>query len=182
MPILQHAVTGLSKINRVELDEIKSFNRPADTIVNLMTAVCIILRIEPLIRKDKATGGEAQKDYWTPAVGRQCLANPSVIQLLTSVDPLSLDQEAMTNLEEVLEKSELEAEKVRKACKAAESIYHWVLAVRNYYYVYKNTEPLRNKMILADTQLIRLRRDKTGSTDLIDKLKAELQGIRKLHH
>ena len=52
----------------------------------------------------------------------------------------------------------------------------------DYYYVYKNTEPLRNKMILADTQLIRLRRDKTGSTDLIDKLKAELQGIRKLHH
>lgn len=53
MPILQHSIEGLSKINRVELDEIKSFNRPADTIVNLMTAVCIILRIEPLICKDK---------------------------------------------------------------------------------------------------------------------------------
>ena len=88
----------------------------------------------------------------------------------------------MVHLERVLAEGELEAEKVRKACKAAESIYHWVMAVRNYYFVYKNTEPLRSKMILADTQLIRLKRDKVSNTDLIDKLKAELQGIRKLHH
>ena len=44
----------------------------------------------------------------------------------------------MVHLERVLAEGELEAEKVRKACKAAESIYHWVMAVRNYYFVYKN--------------------------------------------
>ena len=105
MPVLSHAIEGLSKINRVELDEIKSFSKPPEVIVQLMKAVCIILKIEPQVVKDKNTGGEAQKDYWTPAVGRQCLAHPSVIQLLTSVDPLSLDQQAMLKLEEILESS-----------------------------------------------------------------------------
>ena len=71
--------------------------------------------------------------------------------MLTSLDPLSLDKEVMSQLEQVLDASNLEVEKVRRACKAAESIYNWVYAVRNYYFVYKGTEPLRNKMILADT-------------------------------
>ena len=67
MPALQHSIKGLSKINRVDLDEIKSLNHPTDIIVNLMTAVCIILRIEPIQRK---SDGKTHKDYWLPAIGK----------------------------------------------------------------------------------------------------------------
>ena len=88
----------------------------------------------------------------------------------------------MQNLEDVLESGNLDAEKVKTACKAAENIFHWVLAVRNYYFVYKTTEPLRNKMILADVQLIKLKKEENSNTDIIDRLKVELEGIRKLHH
>ena len=57
-----------------------------------------------------------------------------------------------------------------------------MLAVRNYFFVYKTTEPLRSKMILADTQLLKLKKEENINTDIIDRLKTELEGIRKLHH
>ena len=57
MPVLQHAIEGLSKINRIELDEIKSFSRPPEVIVHLMRAVCIILRIEPIVIKNNNIHG-----------------------------------------------------------------------------------------------------------------------------
>ena len=144
IPILEQSVSGINRISKVEIDEIKSFVKPSKPIVDLMTAVCIILRIEPIVTKDHKTVTE---DYWTAALSNKCLSNPHIIHLLSTVDPLSLNQEVMQSLETFLEESKLEIETVKRACNASESIYNWVLAVRNYYYVYKTTEPLRDKMV-----------------------------------
>jgi hypothetical protein len=56
----------------------------------------------------------------------------------------------MTEVEELFDANTIDAEKVTKACVAARGIYQWVMAVRNYFFVYKNSEPLRNKLIKAD--------------------------------
>ena len=37
-------------------------------------------------------------------------------------------------------------------------------------------------MILADTQLLKLKKEENINTDIIDRLKTELEGIRKPHH
>ena len=91
VPILQQSGSGLSRIKKVDIDELKSFVKPSETIVNVMAAVCIILKIEPAMHKDSKLGDQVKKDYWSAAIGSQCLANPQLIQLLTSVDPLSLN-------------------------------------------------------------------------------------------
>ena len=65
---------GLSKINKTDIDEIRSYVKPSKTIVDLLSAVCIILKIDPVVRKDQI-GNELSRDYWGPAIGRQCLAN-----------------------------------------------------------------------------------------------------------
>ena len=59
----------------------------------------------------------------------------------------------MIRLEELIDTGEINAEKVQKATFATRGIFSWVMAVRNYFYVYKTSEPLRNKLILADMQL-----------------------------
>ena len=59
----------------------------------------------------------------------------------------------MNKLEDLIATGEIDSQKVAAATFAIRGIYCWVMAVRNYYYVYKFSEPLRNKLILADKQL-----------------------------
>ena len=39
---------------------------------------------------------------------------------------------------------------VAKASAAAQGLYSWVNAVRNYYFVYRDSAPIRDKLIRAD--------------------------------
>jgi hypothetical protein len=45
IPILNKAVTGLQKLNMCDISELKSMKHPPLAIVNLLTAVCIILKV-----------------------------------------------------------------------------------------------------------------------------------------
>ena len=59
----------------------------------------------------------------------------------------------MQKLEDLIATGEISPERVYKATFATRGIFSWVMAVRNFFYVYKSSEPLRNKLILADRQL-----------------------------
>ena len=89
-------------------------------------------------------------DYWAASKGEDCLGNPNVIKLLTQLDPLTLDEKVMVHLEEVLEETKLNLPSVKNASKAAEGLFKWISAVRNYYFVYKASEPIRDKLVCAD--------------------------------
>ena len=53
----------------------------------------------------------------------------------------------MTEVEKLFDEHTIDQQTVERASIAAGGIYQWVMAVRNYFFVYKNSEPLRNKLI-----------------------------------
>ena len=55
------------------------------------------------------------------------------------------------------------------------------MAVRNYYYVYKTSEPLRNKLILADLQLQEYAARKEENEVRLKELEEKLMDLRDLH-
>lgn len=74
IPILNDAIEGLLLIKKEDIDEIKSYKNPTLTLKTLMKAVCIVLRVPPLITKDK-DGNGFTKDYWTACLGPQVLGD-----------------------------------------------------------------------------------------------------------
>ena len=72
---------------------------------------------------------------------------------MTQIDPTKISANTMRNLEGLIDTGDITPEKVKRATFATRGIFSWVMAVRNYFYVYKSAEPLRNKLILADRQL-----------------------------
>ena len=72
---------------------------------------------------------------------------------MTQIDPTTISAATMQQLEDLIATGDLTPEKMLKATFATRGIFSWVMAVRNYFYVYKSSEPLRNKLILADRQL-----------------------------
>ena len=119
IPVLQTSIEGLAKVSKSDIDELKSITHPIDTIVTLVTAVCIILRIKPIPINNESTGFKEKMDYWRSAIGHDCLGNHNVIKLLTAIDPLTLDIEVMTELETLLDEHKLDISKVKYATKAA---------------------------------------------------------------
>lgn len=55
------------------------------------------------------------------------------------------------------------------------------MAVRNYFYVYKTSEPLRNKLIMADMQLKEYKQRKVENERRLRDLENKLLELRDLH-
>ena len=89
-------------------------------------------------------------DYWTVSIGLKVLGHKSIMAVLGGIDPTTLDKEIMLELEALMVKEDFSYNVVERSCVAAQGLFSWVRAVRNYYYVYKANEPHRDKIIVAD--------------------------------
>ena len=153
MPIFQDAIEGLMKINKTQINELKSITRPIPKLLTLMSGVCIILGAEPKMISNKDTGFKAKACYWSTVLGPKVLADPHLITRMTTIDPRNIELSVMQKLERLLLQDKISKDQIEHACSAAIGFYTWVNAVRNFYYIYKECEPTRDKLILADLQL-----------------------------
>lgn len=94
MPALSRAVDGLKRLSMVDLDEIRSFNHPPESIKTLMEAVCIVLRVEPKRSYDPMTYIKTV-DYWSVATGPEVLGHPMILDKLSSLDPDKVDRDVI---------------------------------------------------------------------------------------
>lgn len=74
----------------------------------------------------------------------------------------------MRKLDEAMQSGILSKATIGKASKAAQSIYKWVIAIMNYYFVYNECKPKRDELIFAEIQII----DKT------QKIEAQKQMVK----
>ena len=93
-------------------------------------------------------------DWWQPAISNKVLNNFSIVEILSNYNPEHMNKEIMIKLDKATKEEEFNLENIKKACKAAQGIYHWLLAMQNYYFVYTECKPKRDALILADKQIV----------------------------
>ena len=69
IPILNDAIEGLLLIKKEDIDEIKSYKNPTPTLRTLMQAVCLVLKVPPVITREKENNFKPKEDYWIAALG-----------------------------------------------------------------------------------------------------------------
>ena len=153
MPVFNDAIEGLMKITKSEINELRTITRPRATLKTLMTAVCIILKEKPTIVSNKATNYETKACYWSTAISSKVLGDRNLIHRMTQIDPKSIDIETMKQLESLLQEEHIDNQMVNYASTAAKGMFAWIMAVRNYFYIYYECEPTRDKLIMADLQI-----------------------------
>ena len=67
------------------------------------------------------------------------------------------------------------------ATRATKGFYSWVMAVRNYFYVYRTSEPLRDKLILADLQMVEYEHRKEQNKSRLEELEQSLADLKDVH-
>jgi hypothetical protein len=58
----------------------------------------------------------------------------------------------MAKVEDIISANEYTLENAKKSCLAIEGLYIWVKAIRDYFYIFKELEPRRDALILAEKQ------------------------------
>lgn len=67
---------------------------------------------------------------------------------------------------------------MQHSSKAAKGLYEWMNAIRTYYFVYRESAPIRNKLVMADLQLKRIKEKKRLHTEKLLMLQEELRKMR----
>lgn len=104
----------------------------------------------------------------------------------------------MLEVEEVLNAEGYTHDRAKNACVAASSLFKWVNATREYFYIYKEIEPSRNNFKLAqdqfeakklileqkrqkisnmDKKIATLQEHQKSKDDIIDEIKAEIEEL-----
>lgn len=60
----------------------------------------------------------------------------------------------MIKLDKASKNEVLNLPEIRNACTAAEGIFHWLMAMQNYYFVYTECKPKRDALFLAEKQIL----------------------------
>eukprot|EP00002_Diphylleia_rotans_P006932 TRINITY_DN1638_c0_g1_i1.p1 TRINITY_DN1638_c0_g1~~TRINITY_DN1638_c0_g1_i1.p1 ORF type:complete len:4126 (-),score=976.49 TRINITY_DN1638_c0_g1_i1:597-12974(-) len=153
LPALEAAQAALRQINKNDIVEVKSMQRPPPGVKIVLEAVCIIRSIKPK-KVDGAKG--KQDDYWEPA--KLMLGDPKFLDQLLKFDKDNVSPATIEKLQPYLQMDEFQPAAVAKVSKACTSLCLWVRAIEKYYHVNKSVEPKRERLRIAEDSLEQTRK------------------------
>jgi dynein heavy chain len=89
IPALNEAVKALDTIKQADINEVKNFKKPPETIKLICEAVCVMLSIKPQRIPDPDDPSKRIMDYWGPS--QTMLADKEFIPSLKTYDKDNID-------------------------------------------------------------------------------------------
>mmetsp|Transcript_21854 Transcript_21854/g.21024 ORF Transcript_21854/g.21024 Transcript_21854/m.21024 type:complete len:112 (+) Transcript_21854:3411-3746(+) len=103
------------------------------------------------------------------------------MEILTNFDHTKLTPEIMSEVEERMANPEFILENVARASKAAKGLYHWVFALKNYYYIYQETNPKRDALLNAERQKKLKEHEISVKKNELEDLELNMVKLKKEH-
>lgn len=148
MPCINEAIASKEQISKYQFNSVKSLDHPPRAIKLVMKAICILLEVEPVVKRNSK--GEYKPSYWKAAIGPDVLGNPKLPFILCKYDYESrLNVELMTKVEDILSEADYSYENAHKAYQPATGLFKWVRATRDYFYIFQEMQPRSHALTLA---------------------------------
>mgnify|MGYP000151767920 CR=1 FL=1 len=177
LPLLEEAVSCLSKLNKNDLDEVRAMKKPPNGVRLALEAACIMLNKKPTLKADPTQIGKKVADYWETAQ-KELLANPKVLlSLLQTYDKDNIAEDTIKKISPYMDREDFEVKAIEKASKACTAIAMWVHAMFSYYHVSLEVEPKRMRLREAEANLAVVR---AALKEAQEKLAAVTERIRVL--
>jgi dynein heavy chain, axonemal len=100
VPLFNQAVASMNLIEKEDIAEIRTLPHPPKAIKLVLQAVCILLGVEPQIKRNKR--GEYKPSYWKAAISDKVLGDPNLPSILMTFDRNKLSLETMAKVEDIL--------------------------------------------------------------------------------
>ena len=176
LPALDNAIKALDALDKNDITEIKSFNIPPEMVQTVMEAVCILL------------GAKAD---WPTA--KALLGDSNFLRSLSTYDKDNIAESKVKRLKPYIDNPKFIPDEVAKVSKACRSLCLWVRAIDIYARVFKEVEPKKAKLKLAEDELrvvmseLKLKQDKLAQVEnqireLQDQYDSSVAEKKKLEH
>lgn len=76
-----------------------------------------------------------------------------------------------------MDSGELTREKVEASCPRALSLFRWIEAVRNYFLIYRDAEPVRDKLMMCDLEIRNQTVEKEKATKHLKEIQTQLNKV-----
>lgn len=84
----------------------------------------------------------------------------------------------MAQVDKVSQNKDFCLQSISKASQAAQGLYHWLKAIENYYYIYEESKPKRDAVMLAEKQLLMYQDQISDSNKQLRILQDKLADLR----
>jgi dynein heavy chain len=148
VPSLNQAINSVDAIQKADLAQLRSMNKPPKSIKIALTILCIFLEIPPADKLSKKTG-QPKKSYWKAAQSKDVLGNIELPRIMIDFDRNKITKETMLQVEAEMLHPDFSYQKAHTASRAATGIFKWIKFTRDYFYVFKEIEPRRDAHMAA---------------------------------
>jgi hypothetical protein len=136
----QAAEAALKQIGKKDITEIKTVQKPHEHVIMVMSAVCVLLDVEPLKEMNPQTQ-KKEINYWKPT--QKLMNGATFLQDLLGYDSESVSEKHIKGLQQFTEKEQFNKDYLLKINMVAANLAGWVLAMQNLYKVNLVVRPLK---------------------------------------
>eukprot|EP00794_Sanderia_malayensis_P012733 gene12733-14038_t len=170
LPALEAALASLKSLNRNDVVEVRTMQRPPPGVKMVIEAVCIMKGLKPKkVAGDKP--GTRVDDYWE--VGRGLLQDPGkFLDGLFTYDKDNIADSVIQKIQPYIDNEDFQPVAISKVSRACTSICQWARAMHKYHFVAKNVAPKREALKRARSELQETQR-------LLEAAKARLAEVEE---
>ncbi|KFH07428.1 putative dynein-1-alpha heavy chain, flagellar inner arm I1 complex [Toxoplasma gondii VAND] len=161
MPALEAAIDALEKLDKKSVAEVKAYTKPPDLVVKTMAAVMTVMEKTP---------------SWAQA--KVELNDPSFLTKVKNFDKDSISNNTLKKIEKFTKDPTFAPNNVLKVSRAAGALCMWVHAMQMYAEVYREVEPKRLRLRLAEEQLEKKQMDLLASTQRLQDIQQRLEELK----
>eukprot|EP01116_Phalansterium_solitarium_P017128 TRINITY_DN413_c0_g1_i5.p1 TRINITY_DN413_c0_g1~~TRINITY_DN413_c0_g1_i5.p1 ORF type:complete len:4163 (-),score=2181.62 TRINITY_DN413_c0_g1_i5:539-13027(-) len=148
LPALEAAEQALKTLNKNDITEVKSLQRPPAGVKMVMETVCILLTVKP---KKIDVDGKKVDDYWEGA--KKVLNDVRFLESLIEFDKDNIDPGVISKLKPYIDNPGFKPAEIAKVSKACTSLCLWVRAIESYYHIARAVAPKRERLKQAQESL-----------------------------
>ena len=154
LPALAAAVKCLDKLNKGDIQEVRSLLKPPHGVKITAEAVCIMFQERPkkIADPDNPTGPKIP-DYWDVAKNNIFKDAKVLLQNMKDFDKDNIPDAVIEKVSPYIANPAFTPESVKNASKACEAICMWVRAMHKYHFVARDVEPKRIALAGAKEEL-----------------------------
>jgi dynein heavy chain len=132
MPALRAAEEALKNIGQKDITMIKTVNIPTPPVRMVMSAVCLLMHVEPIKKMNPETQ-KRETDFWPPA--QKMMASSDFLKSMVGYDKEAIDEKLIKALKPFVEQPNFTKEALMPVSSVAANIGSWVLAMFKFYHV-----------------------------------------------
>ncbi|KAL1510265.1 hypothetical protein AB1Y20_006588 [Prymnesium parvum] len=169
LPALDAAVKCLSKLDKSQIVEVKALKKPPAGVRLTLKAICIMFQVKAVKIQDPENPQKKIDDFWGPSQKLLNDLGPDKFkQELIDFDKDNIPESAVKQVDPICDSEEFQPEVIVKVSVACEAMCMWVHAMRKYYYVSLEVEPLRLKLADAMKELETANASKAAAESKLD--------------